>query len=132
MKPKTRPPTKRSYVLPPLSPTPSFGDTRKDRNKYSAARSRANRKAKFEEMAQTISQLQLENAALIVQVNDLLARTTMPTAPQATESPRQWIVLMEQDNNTGASGGIQDESRSDNVQSPSTNIEEFENMFCVK
>jgi len=45
---------------------------RKERNKHSAAKSRANRKAQYEEMAQTIAALRLENAALTVQVNSLL------------------------------------------------------------
>jgi hypothetical protein len=46
-------------------------EVRKERNKQSAAKSRANRKAQFDEMAHTIKQLRLENAALASQLNAL-------------------------------------------------------------
>lgn len=46
-------------------------EVRKERNKLSAAKSRANRKAQFDEMANTIRQLRLENAALVAQLNAL-------------------------------------------------------------
>jgi hypothetical protein len=47
-------------------------EIRRERNKQSAAKSRANRKATFEKMLATIEQLRLENAALQVQLNSLL------------------------------------------------------------
>lgn len=46
-------------------------EIRRERNKKSAARSRANRKATFEKMLATIEHLRLENAALQVQLNNL-------------------------------------------------------------
>lgn len=81
---------------------------RKERNKISAAKSRANRKALFAQMQNTIDELRLENAALQVQVNDLLLRTSSPVQPEpyicALDSSRLWIA-----DKAAAMGGIYDD-----------------------
>lgn len=65
---------------------PSSEATRKERNKFSAAKSRANRKAMYEQMQQTIEGLRLENAALTVQVASLAAHISTLNAQQGIEA----------------------------------------------
>jgi len=81
---------------------------RKERNKISAAKSRANRKALFAQMQSTIEELRLENAALQAQVNDLLLKTTIPAHPEpyicALDSSRSWIA-----DTAATMGGIREE-----------------------
>ncbi len=59
-------------------------EIRRERNKHSAAKSRANRKATYEKLLATVEQLRLENAALQVQLNSLLAQ------PQAIAYIEPW------------------------------------------
>lgn len=70
---------------------PTSVEIRKERNKHAAAKSRANRKASIEKMQETIDQLRLENAALQVQLNHLMAQSM--GAPQEIDT-HVWLEQM--------------------------------------
>lgn len=86
------PKNKKQAEKPPKKP-PCTITERKERNKFSAAKSRANRKAQYDEMARTIELLRLENAALTVQVNGLVTHISGLVAqiPNVIEEPCPWV-----------------------------------------
>jgi len=64
---------------------------RKERNKISAARSRANRKALMAQMQATIDELRAENDALKAQLSDLSMPDPMQSSQSTLESAGSWI-----------------------------------------
>lgn len=74
------------------------GVTRRERNKFAAAKSRANRKLQFDSMQRDIDELKAANAALLAQIQDLMTRTTIVPEPyQIMEVPGEWTLLSNQE-----------------------------------
>ena len=74
------------------------GVTRKERNKFAAAKSRANRREQFEAMQKEIEELKAANAALLAQMQDLMTRATLVPEPyQIVDAPGEWTLLTNQE-----------------------------------